>query len=111
MSWDATLHCPHCDHDSGEWSYTYNTTAMTVAAARAIGVEWEGFQTTLNGMGAHDGAQLLETIRHELVRNAARYEDMNPENGWGNRSGIVRVMAEMIDAGLIAARDSVWRVT
>ncbi len=111
VSWDASLQCPHCNQARGDWNYTYNTTPMTVAAAEAVNVEWDGFQRTLDGMSAVDGANLLSVICDELVRNSAKYEAMNPENGWGNRIGIVRVMREMIDAGLAASGDSFWRVT
>ena len=111
MSWDATLVTACCGASRGDWGYTYNTTAMTIAAADAIGVEWSGFQRTLDGMNAADAASLLAAIRDEMVRNPARYEAMNPENGWGNRCGIVGVMREMIDASLAAPDGSVWRVT
>lgn len=110
MSWDASLDCATCNHASGEWGYTYNTTPMTVHAAEAAGVVWHGFQRTLDGMNALDGAQLLAAICDEMVLNAARYEAMNPENGWGNRAGIVEVMRQMIDAG-VASPQSTWRVT
>jgi hypothetical protein len=111
MSWDASLRCPHCQHENGDWSYTYNTTPMTIAAASAAGVEWEGFQRTLDGMTAHEGAVRLAAICDELTLNPATYEAMNPSNGWGDRTGIVRVMREMIDAGSTAGPDSVWRVS
>ena len=110
MSWDADLVNECCGSVRGSWGYTYNTTPMTVAAAEAVGVEWGGFRT-LDGVDATDGATLLAAICDELVRNSAKYEDMNPENGWGDRMGIVKVMREMIDAGLGADDRAVWRVT
>ena len=111
MSWDATLVTACCGTNRGDWNYTYNTTPMTVAAAATVGVEWGGFQHTLDGMEALEAASVLAAICDEMVRNSSRYEDMNPENGWGDRVGIVKVMREMVDASLAAPEGSVWRVS
>jgi len=111
MSWDATLICSHGYQADKDWNYTYNTTFMTIEAAKNIGIEWNGFQDTLNGMSALDGAELLAKICDELVRNSVKYDPMNPPNGWGDREGIVRVMRDMIDAGLSVVEDVYWRIT
>lgn len=111
MSWDAEIVNACCGSVQGEWGYTYNTTPMTIAAADAVEVAWDGFQRTLDGMNALEGACLLAVICDELVRHPAKYEAMNPKNGWGDRAGIVKVMREMIDAGFAARLDAVWRVT
>lgn len=111
MSWDADLITACCGTSLNcEFSYTYNTTPMVCAAAEAIGVEFDGFQRTLDGMDGHAGRDLLRQLADELQDHASKYEAMNPENGWGNRTGIIAQMRRMADA-VPETPQTVWEVT
>ena len=111
MSWDAELTTKCCGIQyGGDFGYTYNTTSMVAFAAETIGEEFDGFQRTLDGMDGSEGRKLLRRLSDELHDNAAKYDEMNPENGWGSREGIVAEMRRMADA-VPGSPETVWRVT
>lgn len=110
MSWDADLVTECCGTVIAEFNHTYNTTPIVRKAAQVIGVEFIGFQRTLNGMTGADGRDLLRLLADQIHDHPERYEPMNPSNGWGSTTSISKVMREMADAvpGHTATR---WRVT
>jgi hypothetical protein len=108
MSWDAEL-VDDRGHIEGEWNYTYNTTPMVCAAAASAGVPFDGFQHSLHGMTGPEGGAVLTAVIREMTANPARYEAMNPENGWGSYDGILRVMRSMVSA--IPEWPTEWKVT
>ena len=110
MSWDARLTTKCCGVTyGGEFGYTYNTTALVCAAAEAVGVEFDGFQSTLDGMDGHAGRDLLRRIAHEIHDHPSKYDAMNPENGWGSREGVVAEMLAMA-AAVPETPPTIWRV-
>lgn len=107
MSWDAYL-IDDRGHTEGEWNYTHNTNRMIAAAyeaqtatgteesggplGRAIGPAW---WHRLNGTTGPVGAAYLDDIIAGLEADPARYESMNPENGWGDYRQLLGVLREM----------------
>lgn len=117
MSWDADL--IKGGERVGAWNYTHNVGRMANAALdtagylrphdprivsrfrRAAGV-WKrepfGPMTwwkILDGMPGQEGAVLLDTIIKEIEDDPARYEAMNPENGWGDCVSFLGVLRDM----------------
>lgn len=109
MSWDIDLHCEHgCNR--GSWNYTYNIAPMLSAAAEACGITWEGFTDTINGEKGDIGATLFRLLANELEQNRAKYELLNPSNGWGDRLGCIQWLREMAEA-VPEFSPTVWSVT
>lgn len=106
MSWDADL-IDDRGHYEGSWNYTHNTSHMIYAvledAGYALGtrVSWDGKEypaswwDRLNGMDGPEGAAYLDLIIKGLVADPHRFIAMNPENGWGDYDGLVKVLEEM----------------
>lgn len=124
MSWDAHL-IDDRGHEEGWWNYTHNTSSMIYAVLEDAGIElapdtrpcWahpltaEGKLTHypngkgtiawwehLNGLDGPEGAEFIGSILKGLRADPARFEAMNPPNGWGTYDGIVKVLTEMHDA-------------
>lgn len=123
MSWDAWL-TDDRGHSEGEWNYTHNTSRMIYAVLDDAGVElaastrpcstydhetqeWvshpNGHGTItwwdhLNGMSGPAGAAYLDTIVRGLEADPDRFRAMNPENGWGDYEGVLKVLTEMRNA-------------
>lgn len=117
MSWDAHMYT-ECDGKevrvgSYDWNYTHNTNGMISQAIESLGLGqpptwwlneirkekgdyWCGI---LNGMTGENGAKFLSAIITELEDNRAKYEPMNPSNGWGSRERVLTVLRDMRDAG------------
>lgn len=107
MSWDAYL-IDDRGHTEGVWNYTYNTTPMVRAAAAAAGIDFDGFQHSLHGMTGSEGGVVLTALIREMEANPARYEAMNPPNGWGSYEGILETMRSMVAA--IPEWPTKWKV-
>lgn len=122
MSWDAWLFDDR-GHSEGEWNYTHNTSRMIYAVLEDAGIElaaetrpcvWfdedgighdapEGHGTIawydhLNGMEGPQGAAFLHTIIRGLEADPARFRAMNPDNGWGDYDGLLKVLTDMRNA-------------
>ena len=112
MSWDA-------DFNGQWWNYTHNTNRMLAAAYEsvtgeqtedcdhpllgpAIGPTW---YKRLDGMTAAESIAYLGQIIEGLRRDPDRYREMNPENGWGDYAGILRVLEAMRHAAVEAQRE------
>lgn len=83
-----------------EFNLTYNLTPMLRAAGFC------GWRELL-GQTAAASAPMLRAIRTSLIEQPARFEAMNPENGWGNRELAVDVITAMI-AATEAHPNAVW---
>jgi hypothetical protein len=120
MSWDATL-VDDRGHTEVDVNYTHNTNGMIAEALRtagrgetpmcdgplgqAIGPAW---WRTLDGMTGLDGRDFLAAIVAELEREPAKYEAMNPENGWGSYETLLPVLRKMRDA--VPDWPTTWKV-
>lgn len=115
MSWDAYLECQCCgDAGSREWNYTHNTSRMIYAVlyelpGRERPTDDQGrpvaWYRELDGLTGAESLDLLVELANGLADPAL--DALNPENGWGSRSGLLGVVREMRDA----AQDSpkmVW---
>lgn len=99
MSWDATLTDNYGD-EIGDWNYTHNTSAMIYEALSRAGValsKQERWYTRLDGMWGTEGRTYLTTIVRQLEDEPATFKAMNPQNGWGDYDGLLRILREMRD--------------
>lgn len=93
MSWDASL-------DGHSWNYTHNTSRMIYDVLREASyslpeeLSWWG---ALNGMDREAGTVFLDMIVKGLEARPEKYQAMNPENGWGDYNGLLKVLREMRD--------------
>jgi hypothetical protein len=140
VSWDAALYavtqvtaCAYCDKafeppreersEVSDWNYTHNTNGMIAAAYKAVSGEDTGqcsgplgpvigaaWWDRLDGASGPDGAAYLTRIITGLEADPERYRAMNPENGWGDYDGLLKVLREMRDA-VPADEASVWEVS
>lgn len=117
MSWRARLVCDACIHPcqgGGEWSYTGNVgpmicEALGVADAQdALPASTGSWHARLDGLRGDRGADLLNRILRRLEANPARFEAMNPPNGWGTYDGLLKVLSDMRDA--VGEYPSHWEV-
>lgn len=98
MSWDIWLTCDCCGYALVDLNYTHNVNGMLRDAAEAGGLlidvwsrdGWEGLPGPV-------GALRLDVIIKELEANPAKYEAMNPPNGWGSYETVLPVLREMRD--------------
>lgn len=74
---------------------TYNLPGMFQAACRG-----KRFKD-LEGMTGAQAGRVLRDGLQRLVSEPARFEEMNPANGWGDYDGLIQVMAK---AAVMAAR-------
>jgi hypothetical protein len=119
------------------WDYTHNTSRMIYAVLEDLGVvlpadtapcrwydretgEWhnapEGHGTIpwwmyLGGMGGAEGHFLLRRVIDGLTADPDRFRAMNPENGWGDYEGLIRVLCEMRDASAVEDPSLVWHTS
>ena len=76
------------------WDYesvnvTYNLTPML----REAGMQsWRDF----HGMRAEDAAPLWEAVIAELRRDPAKYQALNPPNGWGTYDGVLEALLVLV---------------
>lgn len=101
MSWDVWL-TDDRGHSDGSWNYTHNCNPMidAVLGDRAEGTPstWWGGRSwwrLLDGMSGPEGAELLDVIISGLEADPARFEAMNPDNGWGSYVSLLAVLREM----------------
>lgn len=70
-----------------------------------IGPAW---WDALDGADGPSGAKYLDTIIRELESDPMKYEEMNPSNGWGDYSSLVKVLKDMRAA--VPEWPTVWSV-
>jgi len=90
MSWGVDIVIDHADGYTTTVEvvsgHTYNLTPMW----RKAGV----FQTSrdLDGRSAGMLAPILSAALIDAVRNRPAYEELNPENGWGDYDGFLEIL-------------------
>ena len=96
MSYDFALSCDCCKTTLGDWNYTFNIAPMIVGALESIppGEHW---LDRLDGKPGPEGAAFLNDLISRLEADPARFEDMNPPNGWGSYAGLLLLLREMRD--------------
>ena len=118
MSWDAYL-VDDRGHYNGDWNHTHNCNGMANALLsadelrdgairwwtkhnrpdvvdRIRGGEMRGsWWDCLDGMSGPEGAAFLDRIIRGLEADPARFEAMNPENGWGSYDTFLSVLRDM----------------
>jgi len=88
MSYDINL--VNCDEEEiYDDNYTYNVASMFRDAIGGDGLY------ELYGKSAKDCFPLLESSIFKMKNNPKHYEDMNPENGWGNYKGALKVLEKL----------------
>lgn len=108
MSWDAYLNDDR-GHEEGSWNFTHNCNGMIRHALHIAGhpdgIWWDGF----NGLSGPEGAAILNDVIRVLELNPEVYDAMNPENGWGSRETLVKVLTEMKNA--VPEWPTVWSIS
>jgi len=96
VSWDIDL-IDDRGHVEGEWNYTHNTSRMIYDALETVGYRFDEptWYSHLNGKSGPEGAAYLDVIIRHLEAEPAKYEAMNPENGWGSYDTLVPVLRSM----------------
>lgn len=124
MSWHARL-VVECDgHVIGipgtDTNYTHNCNAMISAVVEVMGYQLErhwlighmgkSWFRVLEGRSGQDGARWLREIVAALEAAPARFEAMNPSNGWGSFATLLPVLQQMQQQGeeYPSARWDVW---
>lgn len=114
MGWEAHLHNAE-DYCLGEWSYTHNCNRMLNAAlgidpepkwSDPLPAQLDGRNVVmvarpltwierLAGLPGPTGAALLHGLITTLERDPLRFQEMNPESGWGDYDTILATLIEM----------------
>jgi len=88
MSYDINL--VNCDEkEVYDDNYTYNVASMFRDAIGGDGLY------ELYGKSAKDCLLLLENSILKMKNDQKHYENMNPENGWGNCKGALKVLEKL----------------
>lgn len=113
MSWDLYLKCSHCGTSRDLGNYTHNTNNMIRAAsepseafvpvpvaaevllrAPVKGLCWSDF----HGKQAREAGAFARKIARELEDHPAKYEALNPSNGWGSRESLLSFLRSVAAA-------------
>jgi hypothetical protein len=103
VSYDVYLYatektpCPHCGNQVTKKreevfhrNYTSNTACMWDKAGAPLR-DWDG-------RTARDVAPMLESAILDMTTHPAKYDVMNPANGWGSREGAIGFLAAILRA-------------
>lgn len=72
-------------------NYTYNVTPMFTAAIPDKGI------MVIEGMTGSRAVQPLMYIRNYMVQHPEEMKALNPTNGWGNYSGVLKLLDRLIE--------------
>ncbi len=72
-------------------NYTHNVTPMFTAAIPDRGI------MVTKGMTGNRAVQPLMYIRNYTVQHPEEMEALNPTNGWGDYSGVLRLLDRLIE--------------
>lgn len=97
MSWDIDLIDTKTNETIEGWNYTHNCNIMINTAIKDAGIAFTWYRDMMNCDGPY-GAFILDTVIKSLEADPVRFDEMNPENGWGDRESLVKVLTEMRDA-------------
>ncbi len=109
MSWWFSMQfdaCEHCGRDEDvqpdvSMNYTYNVSSMFAKAIPTKRMEKDrrsGEMVTVRGIRALDGmvgeiaSHPLKAAIEAMEADPAEYKKLNPENGWGNYDGALKVL-------------------
>ena len=87
MGWYVYIQCPHCENSHYEDNYTSNINGMMADA----GAEMKDF----DGLTVVEALPKLRGVIANLKANRAKYEAMNPSNGWGSYKGILGLLERL----------------
>lgn len=95
MSYDFHMEIDTGGHEPTELpnldeNYTYNVSPMFREAFGGDGI---------NQLDSTTGAECAELLRHAILKmssDRARYEAMNPPNGWGNYEGALDLLVRLL---------------
>jgi hypothetical protein len=73
----------------GNINYTYNVWPML---DKALGIRF----TELNHYGAAELAPRLKRGCAHMIDNPQEYEELNPENGWGDAKGALKFLQDIL---------------
>ncbi len=92
MSLDWSLNCEHCGERSFDANITHNVADMWRAAG-CYGplYEWEGRK-------AKDALSILRSALAMMQDEPAKFQAMNPDNGWGSYEDAKKWLSAAIDA-------------
>lgn len=122
MSWDAELIDADTSKTLAEWNFTHNTNVMAnlvlypnTDTSRSVAAEVFSPQNTpwwrlLDGTDGPEGAKLLDRIIAGLRADAARFQELNPANGWGDYDSFLAVLVQMRESIPVSGSVS-WSVT
>lgn len=88
MSYDVSLY--NDDEEVWDWNYTSNCAPMWRAAGADL--------ATFHERRASECIPSLGDALVELIKNPAKYDAMNPPNGWGSRASLLIALTEMLVA-------------
>lgn len=71
--------------------YTYNVSPMFYDAMGGEGIRG------LDGKLGRDALPLLRSAIEKMAGNPEKYRAMNPENGWGNYDGALRLLRDLLE--------------
>ena len=123
MSWDASFSVSD-DHGhpvtpyGWSWNYTHNCNRMIEEALGAVVADTEepwwsrlnkdenvtpalgsrSWWGLLDGQSGVEGSALLSKIITELRRDPDHYDNLGPNNGWGDRESLLEVLDAMLAA-------------
>lgn len=95
MSLDISLKCLHCHSKVYSGNITHNLGKM---AAEAGIYEAMWHPDRINAKVAADIVEILRSGVAALASQPARFQAFNPENGWGNYEGLLRVARAYLEA-------------
>lgn len=91
MSWDLDAYV-EVDGNTitvGDWNYTHNCNGMVRAAGVPDWLHWD------DGISSPDLAAKLATAITAMEANPAKFQEMNPSNGWGSYDTLLPVLREI----------------
>jgi len=88
MSYDINL-VNNYEEEIYDHNYTYNVASMFRDAIGGDGLY------ELYGKSAKDCLPLLKNSINKMKNDPKHYEDMNPENGWGDYNGALKVLERL----------------
>lgn len=103
MSLDISLVCAACEHETCSKNITYNLSRMWYAVRPD-----DDRMLPLEGMTGEASLPVLDAALAALLADPARFEALNPANGWGSYAGLVAALGDMRSAAAKAPQ-GVWR--